>query len=207
ALGGDRGDRLLPRCLRRQLDRAALARSGWGAARECVATLGLARVRDAYGEIRGQRRRELEQPRRIAALELDFDFGERRAATAGADLANVQTKCRLRAIGERERQFASPHGSSEDGLVAAVGACEELSPRRADELGGVDLRLRKTPLELGATMYPAGGVACAFDGLQPARSCPAQPQCDACAGEIASGRVVIGTDDLSRAHSTAGDSR
>src|SRR5204862_7021063 len=143
----------------------------------------------------------------IAALELDFDFGERRAAAAGADLANVQTKCRLRAVGERERQFASPYAGGEDGLVAAVGACEELSPRRADELGGVDLRLRNTPFELGATMYPSGGVAFAFDGLQPSRSCPAQPQRDACAGEIASRRVVIGADDLSRAHSAAGDSR
>ena len=87
-----------PRCARREHG-ASSARTGAGTTRmaERVAALGLAGGSSASGNVGRERVREFEEPSRIAGLELEFDFVDRRAQRACRPRRRALRPCRCTA--------------------------------------------------------------------------------------------------------------
>src|SRR6266705_4533100 len=130
----------------------------------------------------------------IASAELDLDLGDRRASPAGTNLAHVDTECGAGAIGECQRLLGASYVGREHAPISASVAREELVPGRAGKLLRVEPGRGEGPFELGPAVQACRGIAGALDGLQPAAPRMAQPQRDACGGERAIRRVVVGAD-------------
>ena len=205
AVTGDGGQRGLRSRIGRKSDVARAAGGGRSLRGQREAALGLARMRDAQRQIHGERRGELEQPRRVARVELDLDLGDRRATPAGTNLAYVDAERGTGAIGERERLLGAAHLGGEDSPVCAAVPREELVPRRAGKLLRIETWRGEGPLEFGTAVQTRHGVSVALDGLQPAAPRAAQAQRDACGGEGVVRRIVVGADHARGFHASACD--
>ncbi len=189
------------------------------AVRERMAALGLVRGADGQRQAFRERAGELEQPCRMAGLELDLDLGDgcahdrgaalSRRPARGADFADVDAELGARAVGERELQRPPLEVGREAGAEPAARdrPLEALLPRRRREQARVEPRAGKRPLVLAARVQRAAGAGQrrSLHRLPPVLAVAAHAQRDAGPRQAAVGRVVVRADEARLPRSAARD--